>query len=65
MSEMTKRGINSVHTPSLFIKYVAKTVRHGFDTTAFKNDNPKLYNKYLIDSCVKEHLKITIKGETK
>ncbi|GHT35757.1 hypothetical protein AGMMS49592_6070 [Endomicrobiia bacterium] len=53
LSEMTKRNIDSAHTTLLFIKYVAKTVRHSFDTLAFEEDNPELYKQYLKDSCYK------------
>ena len=60
LDEMESKGILSIKTPELTISYVAPTSRETFDSKAFRNDHPDLYDEYVNISLVKSSIRMKV-----
>ena len=60
LEEMESKGILSIKTPELTISYVAPTSRETFDSKAFRNDHPDLYDEYVNISLVKSSIRMKV-----
>lgn len=58
---MADSGIKKFDNEYLSITYIAPTTRKGFDSTRFKQEQPKLYGKYKKLSDVSASIRITVK----
>ena len=58
---MKKQGITKFENDNLIITYIAPTTKDSFDSTRFKTEHPKEYQKYVKTSKVKEQIRIKIK----
>lgn len=58
-----KLGMDSVKNEYGTFTVVPKSVGTTFDSKAFKEDAPKIYNMYLKDTSKKEYLKVTPKKQ--
>lgn len=60
---MEEHGIKKFKGDVISLTYVASTTRENFNTKAFKEEYPDLYNLYKTTSEVKSSIKITIHGK--
>lgn len=61
LAEMEKRNIIKLETESLAIRYVAECDVETFDKTAFKRENPDLYDEYITMKPRSAYITIKIK----
>ena len=61
--EMEARGILKLETPEVVIRYVDGTDVETFDKTAFKKENPDLYDEYVSMKPRASYITIKVKGE--
>lgn len=60
-SAMESNNIDKFSNEQISVAYVEERLQPRFDSKSLKNDNPELYAKYLKDSTVKAHVRISIK----
>lgn len=53
-------GTQTIKTKDLTITFVPSGVRDTFDTTKFKEENPKVYEKYIKTSQTSEALRVKV-----
>jgi len=59
VAEMEEYGLDYVDCGTAEVKYVPPQIKQKFDSKKLKYDLPDLYEKYLIDSEWKGHIRIT------
>ena len=58
---MEQNGVVKIDTDEVLINYVASSNRETFDSKAFKDDFPDLYDNYVKISAVKPSVRIKVK----
>lgn len=61
IEEMESKGIIRIHAQGLSISYVAPTQRETFDSKAFKEANPDLYDEYVKFTNVSSSVRFKLK----
>lgn len=61
IEKMKENGITKFENDNITITYVAPYEKQGIDSKKLKEEEPKIYEKYLKSSKVKESIKITLK----
>lgn len=61
LAEMESRGILKIDTEELLITYVAECERESFDSKAFRDDFPELYDDYVKMTTVKPSIRIKVR----
>lgn len=61
MAKMIANGDKSFDTGSLLVTVVAPSTRRTFDSKRFAQDNPDLYQQYMVTSQTSESIKITVR----
>lgn len=59
--EMEKKNVIKVETDGIRINYIAETDRETFNSKAFRNEHPDLYDEYVTISPVKASVRIKVK----
>ena len=61
LEEMEAKGITKIHAEGLSITYIAPTQRETFDSKAFKEANPDLYDEYVKFTNVSSSVRFKLK----
>lgn len=61
IAKMKENGITKFENDNIAIAYIAPYEKQGIDSKKLKEEEPKIYEKYLKSSKVKESIKITLK----
>lgn len=61
IEKMKENGITKFENDNIAITYIAPYEKQGIDSKKLKEEEPKIYEKYLKSSKVKESIKITLK----
>lgn len=61
LQEMEKKNVIKVETGGIRINYIAETDRETFNSKAFRNEHPDLYDEYVTISPVKASVRIKVK----
>ncbi len=61
IAKMKENGITKFENDNIAITYIAPYEKQGIDSKKLKEEEPKIYEKYLKSSKVKESIKITLK----
>ena len=61
LREMEKKNVIKVETDGIRINYIAETDRETFNSKAFRNEHPDLYDEYVTISPVKASVRIKVK----
>ena len=61
IAEMEEKGVVKIDTETLAITYVQATERETFDSKAFREVNPDLYDEYVKFTPVKASIRIKVK----
>lgn len=61
IAKMKENGITKFENDNIAITYIAPYEKQGIDSKTLKEEEPKIYEKYLKSSKVKESIKITLK----
>ena len=61
LAEMEENGIIKLDNDDLTISYIMPTERESFDSKAFRQDYPELYDEYIKMSPVKSQIRIKVK----
>lgn len=58
---MEQNGVVKIDTDEVLINYIPSTIRETFDSKAFEDDFPDLYDHYVKMSKVKPSVRIKVK----
>lgn len=61
LTTMKKNNITKIENDNILISYVDETTREDFDKKKLKQEQPKVYNKYIKIVSVKSSLRIKLK----
>lgn len=61
LREMEKKNVIKIETGDMIINYIAETDRERFNSKAFKDNYPDLYDEYVTMSPVKASVRIKVK----
>lgn len=61
LREMEEKNVIKVETDGIRINYIAETDRETFNSKAFRNEHPDLYDEYVTISPVKASVRIKVK----
>ena len=65
IEQMEKYGVTQIKNDLFTISYTPEHTQSRFDSKAFKEQSPVLYDSYCKESTVKASIKITLKKEKK
>ncbi len=61
LEEMEAKGLIKIETNDLTITYVAPTERERFDSKTFREENPLIYDEYIVMTPVKSSIRVKTK----
>ena len=61
LEEMEAKGLIKIETNDLTITYVAPTEKERFDSKTFREENPLIYDEYIVMTPVKSSIRVKTK----